>query len=122
MRIPQQTPVLQYIEYSRFSRSARSGIYNAQSLTNVKIREGDRKLMENWSWDQWLHVGIFWLGLFAVVGGIVSLTSGGLSGRGFIEGLWKGVEWFFIVLIVIAVGYGALLVLGLIGNALNSSW
>jgi len=76
--------------------------------------------MVDWTFEQWLTNGLILLAIFAVVGGIVSQTSAGMSGRGFMEGMWKGVEWFFIVVLGVGVLYGVLWVMGLTSNALNT--
>jgi hypothetical protein len=76
--------------------------------------------MFDWTWDQLLRTALVLLVIFAMVGGIVSQTSGGVSGRGFFEGMWKGVEWFLIMVVGIAVIYGILFVMGMTSNALNT--
>jgi hypothetical protein len=76
--------------------------------------------MFDWTWDQLLRTALVLLVIFAMVGGIVSQTSGGVSGRGFLEGMWKGVEWFLIMVVGIAVIYGILFVMGMTSNALNT--
>lgn len=76
--------------------------------------------MFDWTFDQLLRTGLVLLVIFALIGGIVSQTSGGVSGRGFLEGMWKGVEWFLIMVVGIAVLYGILAIMGLTSNALNT--
>jgi len=76
--------------------------------------------MTEWTFQQWLTNGLVLLAIFAVVGGIVSQTSGGMSGRGFMEGMWKGVEWFFIAVVGVGVLFGVLWIMGLTSNALNT--
>ena len=77
--------------------------------------------MAEWGFSDWLRNGALWLGIFAGIGGIVSLTTTGASGRGFIEGAWKGIEVFFIAAAVILLGWGALYFLGMVSNSVNSS-
>ncbi|HEX9745354.1 MAG TPA: hypothetical protein VGB30_07995 [bacterium] len=77
--------------------------------------------MADWDFATWMRVGLTWLAIFAVIGGIVSQTSGGASGRGFVEGMWKGVEIFFLVAVAGFVIYGAMLALGMISTTVNSS-
>lgn len=60
--------------------------------------------------------------VFAVVGGIVSQSSQGASAKGFWEGMWKGVEIFFLVLVAIGIIYAVLLGMGMINTTLNSSY
>jgi hypothetical protein len=74
----------------------------------------------DWTFADWLKMGVIWLVVFAVIGGIVSQTAGGVSGRGFWEGMWKGVEWFFIVVVGVCVLFGILYVMGMTSSALNS--
>ena len=66
--------------------------------------------MQDWSWEQWVRVGFIWAGIFALCGGIIAQMTEGMSGRGFVEGMWKGIEWFFIV-----VGAGLILFLAWLG-------
>jgi len=73
-----------------------------------------------WTFADWLRIGVIWLVVFAVIGGIVSQTAGGVSGRGFWEGVWKGVEWFLIVVVCICVLFGILYVMGMTSSALNT--
>jgi len=76
--------------------------------------------MLNWSFIEWLKFALVWLAIFAVIGGIISQTSAGMSGRGFMEGMWKGVEWYFIVVVVCVVLLGVLWGMGMISTTLNS--
>ncbi len=77
--------------------------------------------MFDWSFAEWLKFALVWLAIFAVIGGIISQTTGGMSGRGFMEGMWKGVEWYFIVVVVCVVLVGVLWGMGMISTTLNSS-
>lgn len=77
--------------------------------------------MAEWDFAQWLKFGGTWLAIFAFVGGIIAQTSGGVSGAGFREGMWKGVEVFFVVLAIIGVGIGAFAVIAMVSNSVNSS-
>jgi hypothetical protein len=74
------------------------------------------------NWDLTMRLGIGTLVVFCIVGGIVAQTSGGASGRGFMEGMWKGVEWWFIALVVFGLILGAFWVMGFTSNQLNSNW
>ena len=76
--------------------------------------------MLDWTFDQWVKTGLILLVIFGAVGGIVSQTSGGVSGRGFMEGVWKGVEWFLILVVGVALLFGIAWVMGLTSNALNT--
>ena len=68
---------------------------------------------------EWLKFALVWLAIFAVIGGIISQTSGGMSGRGFMEGMWKGLEWYFIVVVAWVVLVGVYFGIGMISTALN---
>jgi hypothetical protein len=100
----------------RFNIFPRYGIFNAKFLLNSS--EGK---MADWDFSQWLRFMLIWLAVFAGIGGIISQTNSGASGRGFLEGMWKGVEVFFIVAVIIGVIYGVLVMMGVISTALNSS-
>jgi len=77
--------------------------------------------MLDWTWDQWGRFALIWAGVFAVVGGIVAQSSGGISGRGFMEGMWKGIEIFFLVCLIIGIIMAVLFGMGMISNTLNSA-
>jgi hypothetical protein len=62
--------------------------------------------MSNWDFSQWVKFGLVWAGVFAIFGGIIAQTTEGASGRGFVEGMWKGIEWFLIVVVGIAACIG----------------
>jgi len=64
---------------------------------------------------------LVWLAVFAVVGGIIAQTTGGVSGRGFMEGMWKGVEWYFIVLLGIGIIIAVIWGVGMMSTAINSN-
>jgi len=64
---------------------------------------------------------LVWLAIFAVVGGIIAQTTGGVSGRGFMEGMWKGVEWYFIVLLGIGIIVAVIWGVGMMSTAINSN-
>jgi hypothetical protein len=66
--------------------------------------------MQDWGTEQWLRAGLIWLGVFALGGGIIAQTSEGASWNGFMAGMWKGVEWFLIIVVV-----GAVLFFGWLG-------
>ncbi len=55
--------------------------------------------MQDWGFQDWLRVGLIWLGIFAIGGGIIAQTSEGASWNGFVAGMWKGVEWFLIIVV-----------------------
>jgi len=76
--------------------------------------------MAEWQFQEWLRFGLVTLAIFAGVSGIVSQTTQGASGRGFMEGMWKGVEWWFIALVVVAVLYGAAPMMGITATAVNT--
>jgi len=76
--------------------------------------------MFDWTFDQLLKTGLTLLVIFAFLGGIISQSSGGMSGRGFLEGMWKGVEWFLIMVVGIGILYGILAVMGMTSSALNT--
>ena len=63
---------------------------------------------------------LVWLAVFAVVGGIIAQTTGGVSGRGFMEGMWKGVEIYFIVLLVIGIIIAVMWGMGMMSSAINA--
>jgi len=77
--------------------------------------------MGEWNFAQWLRFALIWLGIFAVIGGIISQGSGGASGRGFFEGMWKGVEIFFLVVLIIGVLGACFWGMTAISSSLNSS-
>ena len=64
---------------------------------------------------------LVWLAVFAVVGGIIAQTTGGVSGRGFMEGMWKGVEWYFIVLLGIGIIIAVIWGVGMMSTAINAN-
>ncbi len=67
-----------------------------------------------------IKFALVWLAVFAMVGGFVSQSTAGVSGRGFVEGMWKGVEWFFIVVVGILVIMAVMWGMGMMSNAVNS--
>jgi hypothetical protein len=72
--------------------------------------------MAEWGFSDWLRAGLIWAAIFAVGGGIIAQTSEGASGRGFVEGMWKGLEWFAIIVVsgcvLVGAYYGVLAVAG----------
>ncbi len=74
------------------------------------------------TWADGLKFALGTAAAFAIVGGIVSQTSGGVSGRGFWEGMWKGIEWWFIALAIVGIIIGGMWVLGFTANQLNTNW
>ena len=64
---------------------------------------------------------LVWLAIFGIVGGIIAQTSGGVSGRGFMEGVWKGVEIYFIVLLGIGIIIAVIWGVGMMSTAINSN-
>ncbi len=105
------------------------GLYEGSQVWYFGLSSGNRRGREgscimsflDWTFADWLRIGGVWLVIFAVVGGIISQTSGGVSGRGFFEGMWKGVEWFLIVVVAIIVLMGVAFVMGMTTGALNTS-
>ena len=77
--------------------------------------------MGEWTFSEWLRFGLIWLAIFGFVGGIIAQTSGGISGRGFMEGVWKGVEIFALIVVIILVLIGVFWGLNSIASTLNSS-
>ncbi len=77
--------------------------------------------MLDWDFAQWSKFLLTALAIFALIGGITSQTSAGVSGRGFLEGMWKGTEWFLIGVAIAIAGVGVLWGMGMISNALNSA-
>ena len=71
-------------------------------------------------WPQLFKTTGVILVVFMMVGGIVSQTTHGVSGAGFKEGMWKGVEWFFIALVAVVVVVAVVAVMGNISNAINA--
>jgi hypothetical protein len=66
--------------------------------------------MSSWDFAHWLHFGGIMLIIFVICGGIISQTTEGMSWQGWMAGMWKGVEWFLIVVFV-----GAALFFGYLG-------
>ncbi len=77
--------------------------------------------MDITDWDSVLKVSLTALAIFCVIGGIVSQTSGGASGRGFMEGVWKGVEWWFIGVVALGIFIGVWYVIAVTANQLNTT-
>jgi hypothetical protein len=77
--------------------------------------------MFNWTWAEWGKFALIWAGVFALIGGIVAQTQGGASGRGFAEGMWKGIEIFFLVCLVVGIIIAVLWGMGNISNTLNTA-
>ncbi len=61
------------------------------------------------------------LAIFAVIGGITAQTTQGASGRGFMEGMWKGVEIFFLAALGVGILYAILWGMGIINTQLNTA-
>jgi hypothetical protein len=76
--------------------------------------------MQDWGIQEWFRVAVIWAVIFAIVGGIISQSTEGMSWNGFVAGLWKGIEWFFIVAVVILVLFGAWYGLMILASTLNS--
>ena len=76
--------------------------------------------MGDWGWDQWMRFTLTWAAIFAIGGGIISQTTEGVSGRGFVEGMWKGIEWFFIVVVGIGILWLAWMGLMQLSSSLNA--
>lgn len=78
--------------------------------SNIRERTEELNPMAEWDFAQWSRFLITTAIIFMIVGGIVSQTTEGASARGFMEGMWKGIEWFLIgvigIGIVIAAWYG----------------
>ncbi|MCX6647568.1 MAG: hypothetical protein NTY09_14590 [bacterium] len=84
-------------------------------------RKEDVEKMFDMSFAQGTKMVLTFLVIFAVVGGIVSQTTQGASGRGFMEGMWKGVEIYFLVLVGIGVIFLVMLGMGMVSTAVNTS-
>jgi hypothetical protein len=84
-------------------------------------RKEDVEKMFDMSFAQGTKMVVTFLIIFGIVGGIVSQTTQGASMQGFMEGVWKGVEIYFLVLVAIGVIFLAMLGMGMISNAVNSS-
>jgi hypothetical protein len=91
------------------------------SIGKCEIRKEAVEKMFDMSFAQTTKMVLTFLVIFAVVGGIVSQTTQGASSRGFMEGMWKGVEIFFLVLVVIGVIFLVMLGMGMVSNSINSS-
>jgi len=75
--------------------------------------------MSEWGFVEWLKFAGVWAAVFAVVGGIITQTSGGISGRGFMEGMWKGIEWFFLAAVGVVVIWGIFQIMGVATTSIN---
>lgn len=53
--------------------------------------------MSEWGFSEWAKHLVLWAGIFALAGGIIAQTSEGASWQGFMAGMWRGIEWFFII-------------------------
>jgi len=82
------------------------------------VSSGGYQIMDM-TFEQILKLALVWLGIFAVVGGIVSQTTAGVSGRGFMEGMWKGIEWFMYAVLGIAVIFAVIWGIGMMSTAIN---
>ena len=75
--------------------------------------------MEDWTMAQWAKNLVIIAAVFAIMGGIIAQTTEGASGRGFLEGMWKGIEWFLIIGISAAVLFGAWVGIMTLSGSLN---
>ena len=75
--------------------------------------------MEAWTMAQWAKNLVIIAAVFAIMGGIIAQTTEGASGRGFLEGMWKGIEWFLIIGISAAVLFGAWVGIMTLSGSLN---
>ena len=90
-------------------------------VNKFRVARRDANMFTDMSAEAIIKGALVWLAVFAFIGGMVAQSSAGVSGRGFVEGMWKGVEWFFIaavaVLVVVAIIWGT----GMMSTAVNSN-
>jgi len=77
--------------------------------------------MQDWGFQEWLKFAAVWAVIFAIVGGIVAQTTEGMSWNGFVAGLWKGIEWFFIAAVVVLVLFWGWVGLMTLAGTLNAT-
>jgi hypothetical protein len=76
--------------------------------------------MADWDFAHWLRAFLLWAGIFALGGGIIAQTSEGASVQGFIAGMWKGIEWYLIIVVVCCALFFAWLGAMKVASGLNS--
>jgi hypothetical protein len=77
--------------------------------------------MADWDFQHWFRAFLIWAGIFALGGGIIAQTSEGASWQGFVAGMWKGIEWYLIIIIVSAALFFAWLGAMKVASGLNSN-